>query len=211
MQNKEPQTSTRPKKASNFVNGKRRQRKAHAITRDYNDLSSSTDDEYAYVVEGETKLSTKTLLKLNNSFDLTFLVDTGATVNIIDSKTYESFQQQIKLEPARVKIFAYGSATPLQSKGCFSAMIESKSRYTVSQSYVVDGSGGNLIRGKTAHELKLIQLANKINEMQKSDSKSGTNNHKETTEKKTSLPSSMDQNIQRLLAKDQAFSKEKEN
>ena len=74
-------------------------------------------------------------------------------------------------------------------------MIESKSRYTVSQFYVVAGSGGNLLSGKTAHELKLIQLVNKINETQTSDSKSGTNDHKETTEKKTNLPSSTDGNI----------------
>ena len=199
LQSKEPQTSTRPKKESNFVKGKRRQRKAHAITRDNDDQSSSSDDEYAYAVEAGNKLSTKTQLRLNDSFDLTFLVDTGATVNIIDSKTYESLQHQIKLEPAKTKIFAYGSATPLQLKGCFSAMIESKSRYTVSQFYVVDGSGGNLLSGKTAHELKLIQLVNKINETQTSDSKNGTNDHKETTEKKTNLPSSTDGNIQRLL------------
>ena len=37
LQSKEPQTSTRPKKESNFVKGKRRQRKAHAITRDSED------------------------------------------------------------------------------------------------------------------------------------------------------------------------------
>ena len=63
------------------MKGKRRQRKAHAITRDNEDLSSSSDDEYAYAVEGGNKLSTKAQLKLNDSFDVTFLVDTGATVN----------------------------------------------------------------------------------------------------------------------------------
>ena len=134
-------------------------------------------------------------------------MDTGATVNIIDSKTYESLQHQIKLEPAKIKIFAYGSSTPLQVKGCFSAMIESKLHYTISQFYVIDGSGGNLIIGKTAHELNLIQLVNTGKETQTSHSQSGTTDHKETTEKPTSLPDSTDGNIQRLLSKYQNFFK----
>ena len=138
------------------MKGKRRQRKAHAITRDNENLSSSSDDEYAYAVEEGNKLSSKVQLKLNDSFDVTFLVDTGATVNIIDSKTYESLQHQVKLEPTKTKLFANGSSTPLQLKGCINAMIESKSRFTVSQFYVVDGSVSNLLSGKTAHDMKLI-------------------------------------------------------
>eukprot|EP00112_Aurelia_sp_Birch-Aquarium-sp1_P015349 Seg3395.2 transcript_id=Seg3395.2/GoldUCD/mRNA.D3Y31 product="hypothetical protein" protein_id=Seg3395.2/GoldUCD/D3Y31 len=81
-------------------------------------------------------------------------------------------------------------------------MIESKSRYTVSQFYVIEGSGGNLLSGKTAHELTLIQLVHKVDEKQTSDSKSEiTTDHKEATEKKTNIPASTDGNIQRLLNK----------
>ena len=188
-------------KESNFMKGKRRQRKAHAITRDNEDLSNSSDDEYAYAVEEENKLSTKPQMRLNDSFDVTFLVDTGATVNITDSTTYESLQREVRLAPAKTNIFAYGSTTPLQLKGCFNAMIELNLRYTVSQFYVMDGSGGNLLSGKTAHELKLIQLVNKINETQTSNSKSGTTDDKEITEKKINRPVSTDGNVQGLLRK----------
>ena len=80
-------------------------------------------------------------------------------------------------------------------------MIESKSRYTVSQFYVVDGSGGNLLSGKTAHDMKLIQVVNKINETQTPNSKSGLTDHKETTETEIKRPVSIDGNIQRLLHK----------
>eukprot|EP00795_Rhopilema_esculentum_P014957 gene14957-6111_t len=154
--------STRIKKESNFVEGTRKQRKAHAIKMDKDELSASSDDEYAFAVEGENKLSTKTQLKLNDSFNLTFQVDTGATVNIIDSKTYESLQHQIKVEPVKTKIFAYGSSTPIPLKGCFSALIESISCYTVSQFYVIEGSRGNFLSEKTAHELMLIHSVHKV-------------------------------------------------
>eukprot|EP00795_Rhopilema_esculentum_P004023 gene4023-20191_t len=201
LQSKEPQKSSQTKKESNFVKGTRKQGKAHAIKKDKNEFSTSSDDEYAYAVEVENKLSTKTQLKLNDSFDLTFQVD-GETVNIIDSKTFESLQHQIKLEPAKTKIFAYGSSTPFSLKGCFSGMIESKSCYTVSQFYVVEGSGGNLLSGKTAHELMLIHLVHKVNKSQTTDSKSGvTTNHKGATENKTNVLANTDKNIQGLLNK----------
>ena len=77
-------------------------------------------------------------------------------------------------------------------------MIESKSRYTVSQFYVVDGSGGNLL---SAHDMKLIQVVNKINETQTPNSKSGSTDHKETTETEIKRPVNTDGNIQRLLHK----------
>ena len=52
LQRKEPQTSTRQKKESNFIKGKRGKGTAHTITRDNEDLSSSSNDENAYAIEG---------------------------------------------------------------------------------------------------------------------------------------------------------------
>ena len=52
------------RKSQNFIKGKRRQGKAHNITRDNEDLSSSSNDEYTYAIEGKNKLSTKTQLKV---------------------------------------------------------------------------------------------------------------------------------------------------
>ena len=40
--------------------------------------------------------------------------------------------------------------------------MESKKQYTVSQVYVANGSGGNLLSAKLAQDLGLIQLVNKI-------------------------------------------------
>ena len=140
-----------------------KQQKARAIKKDKDELSTSSGDEYAYALEGVNKFSTETQLKLNDLFDLTFQGDTGATVNIIDSKTYETLQHQIKLESAQTKIFACGFLTPLPLKGCLR-----QNHATPFCNFTL--SKGNLISGQTANELTLIHLVHKVNKSQTTDS-----------------------------------------
>ena len=53
----------------------------------------------------------KTFLHLNDS-NVKFLIDTGATFDVIDNPTYQSLKTKVKLEPTKTKIFVYGSSTP---------------------------------------------------------------------------------------------------
>ena len=89
-------------------------------------------------------------------------MDTGASVDIIDSPTFEKLQGTVKLVNINTKIYPYGSETPLSLKGQFQALIESKKRYAVTQIYVVEGAGGNLLSAKTAQDLNLIQMVNRV-------------------------------------------------
>ena len=66
------------------------------------------------------------------------------------------------MRKSHTKVYSYGSDTPIKFKGQFQAQIESKKQYTVSQVYVANGSGGNLLSAKLAQDLGLIQLVNKI-------------------------------------------------
>ena len=142
--------------------GFRKIQNARQISNSPENDSSSSDDEYAYALDKKRTHSThKTFLRLNDS-NVKFLIDTGATVDVIDNPTFQSLQKKVNLEPTNTKIFVYGSSTPLKLHGCFQASIESKSRYTVSTFYVVDGPGGNLLSAKTAQDLALIQLVNTV-------------------------------------------------
>ena len=110
---------------------------------------------------------------------------------------------KVTLAPTNTKIFAYGSSTLLKLKGCFQASVESKSRYTISNFYVVEGNGGNLLSAKTAQDLALIQLIHKVTGMtaQKEivpDDKQGTF-HEYNADKKLLVPTSNDKSIQSLL------------
>ena len=129
--------------------------------------TGSTDSDYVYAVqkqENATHGVKKTTLKINNK-QVQFLVDTGATVDLVDSKTYELLRNQVTLHKSNTKIYAYGATKPLPLTGQFQATIESKTPYTVSQFYVVEGTGGNLLSAKTAQDLSLIKMVNTITQM----------------------------------------------
>ena len=50
-------------------------------------------------------------------------------------------------------------------KGQFQAALESDKRFTNSIIHVVEGNSGNLLSAKTAQDLGLIQLVNKVTEI----------------------------------------------
>jgi hypothetical protein len=78
----------------------------------------------------ENKSDPKTRAKIRvNSVEINFIVDTGATVDVIDSKTYDRLKYSVKLCKSTTKIFAYGSDKPLPLKGEFQATVESNKRY----------------------------------------------------------------------------------
>ncbi len=120
---------------------------------------SSSEEDYAYAVQNKGDPKTKTTVCIN-SRKINFIVDTGATVDVIDSKTYNGLQSSVKLSKSATKIFAYGSDKPFPLKGQFQAALESDKRFTKSIIHVVQGSSGNLLSAKTAQDLGLMQLVN---------------------------------------------------
>ena len=119
------------------------------------------------------------MLQHINRQNVHFLIDTGATVDIIDSNTFEKLNKKVSLQKSLTKIYAYGFQIPLPLKGQFQATLEAKKRYTVSQIYVIDGAGGNLLSAKTAQDLALVQLANKFSSFPEQDQQ--TDHHTHTT------------------------------
>ena len=93
-------------------------------------------------------------------------VDTGASVNIIDNKTFKTLCKNdcgVALEKTNVKIYAYNSEKALPVSGMFNAKIEYKNVAVDACFYVVESQkgfkGGNLISSETAQRLELIKFA----------------------------------------------------
>ena len=118
---------------------------------------SDTDDEYLYPVRGNKNPRPHATIKvLGHSFDI--LIDTGASINVIDQETFLRMKDAHLLE-TRAKAFPYNSSKPVTFKGKFQAVVETKKRYAVATFFVVNSSNsGNLLSAQTAQELGLISL-----------------------------------------------------
>ena len=200
---KKPFTSTDDKRQGRRDQKKQGKQQANAVETSQNESDQeSLEEDYVYTISKEIKGKAHTTIKINGQ-DVLFLVDTGATVDIIDSVTYEKLKKKGSLQRSSTKIYAYGFQTPLPLKGQFQATLESKKRYATSQLYVIDGAAGNLLSAKTAQDLALVQLINTISgvhAMEKPKQES-TTSRETKPEVKESVPQSKDPKIQEILNK----------
>ena len=88
------------------------------------------------------------------------MIDTGASVNLLDEATFHRIDCGNKLlEHAHSKIYSYGFDTPLPLLGTLSTTIKSSSNSTTTQLHVVKGNLGNLLSYNTAQKLGLITIS----------------------------------------------------
>ena len=102
------------------------------------------------------------------------LIDSGASVNLLDKHTYDNLIPRPALKKTSVKIFPYGSEKHLNILGMFHAKLsgsgEDRTPVTA-KLYVTEGSSGSLIGQNTAIEIGLLHigpepsLVNKVNKL----------------------------------------------
>ena len=86
---------------------------------------SSSDDEYTFKLEVPTSKVSAPFVSLKvNSVVCKFLVDSGASVNIVSSNAVKVFG--VDLQPCGTRVYAFNLSTLLPVIGKFSALIESK-------------------------------------------------------------------------------------
>ena len=122
---------------------------------------SSSEDEYLFTLKpkaDKNKAPTATI-KMND-IPVTMMVDTGASIDIIDESTYNRMQKvtKIPLHRSNTRVFAYGSPTQLPVLGKFEATLESCRKITVSEVHVVQGHYGCLLSYQSGTTLGLIQV-----------------------------------------------------
>ena len=88
------------------------------------------------------------------------MLDSGASVNLIDEITYQGiYKGKVKtLAQAKRRIFSYGSPTPLPLLGTIHAKLTANSNTTSTTLHVVKGSSGNLLGYDTAQRLGLLKI-----------------------------------------------------
>ena len=119
------------------------------------------DNQYAFTAINVCKEEKRptTDIKLCST-KINILVDTGASVNLIDSTTYNTLEKIPQLKKSNTKIFTYGGEKPMKIIGKFEAMVESKKVFNIETFYVVQGNSGNLLSYQSAKNLQIIETIN---------------------------------------------------
>ena len=121
---------------------------------------SSSDDEYTFRLElPASKVSAPFVSLKVNGVVCKFLVDSGASVNIVSSNAVKVFG--VDLQPCGTRVYAFNLSAPLPVIGKFSGLIESKCS-AVDTEFLVVESETSLLGYTTATELGILQIANAV-------------------------------------------------
>lgn len=122
--------------------------------------SSESEHDVAFNVSRDKPISKLPMTFVRvNEIDASFLIDTGASVNIADGKLFKQLGQP-KLSKAS-SIYGYGSQTKLPTRGKFTASIEKGSKFITAE-FIVTDSGRSLLGYETSVELGLVNVINKV-------------------------------------------------
>ena len=125
--------------------------------RDLYDLSTDLSKKEKVFECAENFVSTVKIA----SQSVAVLVDTGASVNILNKRTFDEINNRtknsLKLTKTKTRVCTYGKDDPpLKILGEVETLVETKSKFTDSKFYIVDTKNINLLSGVTALALDMI-------------------------------------------------------
>ena len=130
-------------------------RKNHSQVKCAAEVESSDPEDYVF------KLNTSGSPKFNilvgrSKQEICFLADSGASVNLISSKTFDNMDPKPRLEKSSSRIFAYGGAQPMKITGKFRTLLQAGDRTCTATIEVVEGAEGPILSWDTCRELRLL-------------------------------------------------------
>lgn len=144
----------------NFRGSKSKTYKVHAVEAD----SDSDSDGYVFGLKVDNESDDKVTVKVGG-IETEMLIDSGASVNILDEERFMSLiEQGMTFTEGKVdkKLYAYGHSEPLSLKCKFSASVSLTSNTSEkgkeADFFVLKGIGPGLLGKKTATELGLLQM-----------------------------------------------------
>ena len=116
-------------------------------------------DDYVFTTESIDHKRPTTNIKLCDT-KICILVDTGASVNLLDEHTYCDLKSKPKLMISSSKIYSYGGTKPMKILGQFDTLVESVHAFEVIKFHVVEGNCGSLLSYQSAKSLHIIDTIN---------------------------------------------------
>ncbi|KAJ8036439.1 hypothetical protein HOLleu_20412 [Holothuria leucospilota] len=154
--------SQRSRKPKQYKSNSQKVNQVESTTSASTKSDISFSEEYVFTVdntESSTSRTPQVQIKLCGT-SIRIMIDTGATVNILDGSTYDKLKQKPSLQPSSLNLIPYASKSSLPVSGSFEMEVESAHKNTFATFCVVPGAFGALLSYQTANELGLIQLIN---------------------------------------------------
>ena len=154
-------------KPNHFEKVCRRKKQADRQVRQIDeDARNSSEEEYAWAICNSPKnkaarKSPMTAILINN-INAKMMIDTGASVNVMDEATYDKIYRPTLMRHRGPRIMPYGGGTSLDVLGVCDVTLESKSSIQCHRFDVIKGAHGSLIGFTAAQELGLVNIVNKI-------------------------------------------------
>ena len=125
---------------------------------------SSSDNEYVFSANTVSSKHPTANIKIQGK-EVNVIIDTRATVNLMEEDDFQHIKNQISLSSSMTKIYPYKSKTPLTTLGRFKTDIAANNKFTAAEFHVVTTggeTGGSLLCYKTARDLGLISVVNQV-------------------------------------------------
>ena len=137
-----------------------------------------TDDEYAFSVDSKNDFG-KVQVTVGGQI-IKMIIDSGASVNIIDRKLWEKLKEKrikCRSRKSNKKLFSYGSTKPLNVLGSFTTTTSVGEHSTEAEFVVIGGRGEPLLGRSTAMKLGILKIGPSV--MNVSDKPQIMDNYKE--------------------------------
>jgi len=124
-----------------------------------NEGSVKANDDYAFHISTPPKLKPPLFPICLNGHTFDILIDSGASVNILNEPTYQKIRPKPQLEQTGIRIYSFQSSKPLNTIGKFTANVSvSNNQPTIESMFiVVKGQVGSLSR-QTTEQLDLLRV-----------------------------------------------------
>jgi len=136
-------------------------RKSHRKSGKVNQVETSSDDEYAFILRSNNNLNSG-LIDVRIGGVLTqCLIDSGSTANVVDEDTWKYLKKQkihAMSERSTKRLYPYGAKDPLTSIGKFLATVEIADRQIEAEFIVVKGTGRSILGKETAEKLGILKV-----------------------------------------------------
>lgn len=138
--------------------------KVHAVGPTPHGQTDDEGEEYAFQVNSHVKSTDVVKIKVDEQY-VDFIVDSGASVNIVDKNQLNELKENkivCKSEKKQRKLYSYGAKEPLPLMGKFTTTVTCSTQNGVklqeTEIFVLDGEGPPLLGRETARNLGILKL-----------------------------------------------------